>query len=64
MGFEWVAYFECSACGTAERADVIEYDCFGYAVCPACGHETGPLASANANSNVNASADGDSRTAP
>ncbi len=64
MGFEWVAYFECSACGTAERADVIEYDCFGYAVCPACGHGTGPVARANSNANSGASADGDGRTAP
>ncbi|WP_224337123.1 hypothetical protein [Haloprofundus halobius] len=64
MGFEWVAYFECSACGAAERADDIEYDGFGYAVCPACGRGTGPVANANSGANSGTSADGNGRTAP
>jgi translation initiation factor 2 beta subunit (eIF-2beta)/eIF-5 len=44
MSFEWVSYFECRSCGELDRADVVEYNALGYAVCPACGAENGPLA--------------------
>ncbi|ADQ67696.1 hypothetical protein GL213_10585 [Halogeometricum borinquense] len=44
MAFEWVSYFECTACGGLERADAVGYDSLGYPECPNCGTRTGPLA--------------------
>jgi hypothetical protein len=46
MSFEWVSFFECVDCGTTGRSDAIRYDGLGYAVCPACGCNHGPLTGA------------------
>lgn len=43
MVFEWESFFECGTCGTTDRADVVDYDHLGYAVCPGCGRSDSPL---------------------
>ena len=42
MGFTWVTAFECTVCGTSDEAATVEYDRFGYPVCPVCGESNGP----------------------
>jgi len=44
MVSEETSVFACGACGTRAPSTRIEYDRLGYAVCPACGEATGPLA--------------------
>lgn len=35
--------FTCPDCGTTTPSTAVEYDALGYAVCPLCAHETGPI---------------------
>jgi hypothetical protein len=36
------AVFECEVCGTRRVATAVEYDRFGYPVCPVCTYRHGP----------------------
>lgn len=38
-----VSYFECGDCGGRARTTVVDYDTFGYPVCPECGARSAPV---------------------
>lgn len=43
MAIEESATFACPDCETTAPSTAVPYDSLGFAVCPACGHETAPV---------------------
>ena len=44
MSIKNAATFDCPECDVTAPSTSVPYDSLGYAVCPACGEATGPLA--------------------
>ena len=42
MTFEWLSTYDCRHCGFEQLSRTVEYDAFGYAVCPTCGVDDRP----------------------
>lgn len=38
-----ISYFECGDCGGRNRTTVVDYDTYGYPVCPECGARSAPV---------------------